>query len=116
VRSYARAVAQFCRWCERRQFSLELLEPVVIAAYVEELGQHLSKPTVKQHLAAIRMLFDYLVVGQIVPMNPAASVRGPKYTVRRGKTPVLSAEDTRNLLDSIDGLHRWAVCESSRFA
>lgn len=100
--AYARAVAQFCRWCESRGFSLELLEPVVIAAYIEELGQRLAKPTVKQHLAAIRVLFDYLVVGQIVPINPAASVRGPKHVVKRGITPVLSAEDTRKLLDSIN--------------
>jgi integrase/recombinase XerD len=56
---------------------------------------------VKQHLAAIRMLFDFLVTGQIIPMNPAASVRGPKYVVKRGKTPVLSAEEARLLLDSI---------------
>ena len=100
--AYACAVAQFCSWCERRKFSLELLEPVVVAAYVEELGQRRSKPTVKQHLAAIRMLFDYLVIGQIVPMNPASSVRGPKHVVKRGKTPVLSAADARRLLDSID--------------
>lgn len=101
--AYARAVSQFCTWCECRRFSLDLLEPIVIAAYIEELGQRLAKPSVKQHLAAIRMLFDYLVVGQIIPMNPAASMRGPKYVVKRGKTPVLSAEDTRKLLDSIDG-------------
>lgn len=100
--AYARAVAQFCSWCERRRFSLELLEPVVIAAYIEDIGERLAKPSVKQHLAAIRMLFDYLVVGQIVPINPAASVRGPKYVIKRGKTPALSAEDTRRLLDSID--------------
>jgi integrase/recombinase XerD len=100
--AYARAVQRFCDWCERRNFSLELLEPVVVAAYIEEFGCSASKPTVKQHLAAIRMLFDYLVVGQIVPVNPAASVRGPKYSLKRGKTPVLSAEDTRKLLDSID--------------
>ena len=99
---YARAVGQFCRWCERRALSLSQLEPIIIAAYVEELGQRLARPTVKQHLAAIRMLFDYLVVGQIVRMNPAASVRGPKHVVKRGTTPVLSAEDTRRLLDSID--------------
>jgi len=48
------------------------------------------------------MLFDYLVIGQVIPTNPAASVRGPKYSVRRRKTPVLSAEDTRTLFDSID--------------
>ena len=70
------------------------MEPVVIATYIEALGQRLAKPSVKQHLAAIRMLFDYLVVGQIIPLNPAASVRGPKHVVKRGKTPALSAEDT----------------------
>lgn len=93
--AYARSVAQFCAWCEDRKFSLELLEPVVVATYVEALGKRLAKPSVKQHLAAIRMLFDYLVVGQIIPLNPAASVRGPKYVVKRGKTPALSAEDSR---------------------
>ena len=100
--AYAIAIAQFCRWCEDRNFSLELIEPVVVATYIEELGQRLAKPSVKQHLAALRVFFDYLVVGQIVPVNPAGSVRGPKHSIKRGKTPVLSAEDTRRLLDSID--------------
>jgi integrase len=57
---------------------------------------------VKQQLAAIRQMFDYLVTGGILAVNPAASVRGPKYVVRRGKTPVLSAEQARQLLDCID--------------
>jgi integrase/recombinase XerD len=73
-----------------------------VAKYVQELGQAVEPPTVKQHLAAIRILFDYLVTGQIVPMNPASSVRGPKYVVTTGKTPVLKAEETRELLDVID--------------
>lgn len=55
----------------------------------------------KQHLAAIKMLFDWLVTGQIVPTNPAASVRGPKHVVKKGKTPVLTAEEARQLLQSI---------------
>lgn len=100
--AYAQAVAQFCRWAEDRQLTLGRLNPVVIAAYVEDLGGRASRPTVKQHLAAIRMLFDWMVVGQIIPMNPAASVRGPKHVVKRGKTPVLTAEEARRLLDSID--------------
>jgi site-specific recombinase XerC len=50
----------------------------------------------------IRMLFDWLVLGQIIPANPASVVRGPKHVIKRGKTPVLSAEDARALLDSID--------------
>ena len=56
----------------------------------------------KQSPAAIRMLFNWLVIGQVVPSNPAAAVRGPKYSIKKGKTPVLSAKDTRTLLNSID--------------
>ena len=99
--AYAQAVTQFFSWCESRSVKdLDKINPVLIAAYIE---QHQgSPPTVKQHLAAIRMLFDYLVIGQIVPANPASSVRGPKHVVKRGKTPVLKADQARSLLDSID--------------
>jgi site-specific recombinase XerD len=100
--AYHRAVCRFADWCERHGLTLDRLAPVVVAAYVEELGTVLDAPSVKQHLAAIRMLFDYLVIGQVVPMNPAAAVRGPKHVVKRGKTPVLSPDQARTLLDSID--------------
>ena len=80
---------------------LARVNPVAVAAYVEQLGDQFSKPTVKQHLAAIRMLMDYLVTGGVLPFNPASSVRGPKHVVKRGKTPVLTAEEARTLLDSI---------------
>lgn len=100
--AYAQAISQLLNWCEERRFTLELIEPVVIAVYVEELGKRFSRPTVKQHLAAIRMLFDWLVVGQVLPMNPASVVRAPRHVVTRGKTPVLTAIEARQLLDSID--------------
>ena len=48
------------------------------------------------------MLFDWLVVGQVMPMNPASSVRGPWHSVRKGKTRVLTVEETRALLDAVD--------------
>ena len=51
---------------------------MLVAAYIEQLTKTYAPATVKQHLAAIRMLFDWLVVGQVVPFNPASSVRGPK--------------------------------------
>ena len=99
--AYAQAVAQFFRWCEARGIrDFDRIKPVVIAAYIEQHPG--SAPTVKQHLAAIRMLFDWLVTGQVVPMNPASSVRGPKHVVKRGKTPVLKADQARALLDSIE--------------
>lgn len=101
--AYARAVGDFCGWCDQRGLSLERLEPVIVAAYIEQHPG--AAPTVKQHLAAIRMLFDWMVLGQIVPHNPAASVRGPKHVVKRGKTLVMSSTDARILLDSIDVSH-----------
>ena len=100
--AYAKAVRSFADWCEHHALSLRDLEPVAISTYIELLMTSHSAPTVKQHLAAIRMLFDWLVIGQVIPMNPAASVRGPSHVVKKGKTVVLSAEQARELLDSID--------------
>lgn len=109
--AYAQAVRRFSDWCRNptRGYRLDALKPVHIAGYVEELGKRveeggagLSKPTVKQHLAAIRMLFDWLVTGQIVSYNPATSVRGPKYVVKKGKTPVLTLTEARELFEAID--------------
>ena len=100
--AYLTAAYRFADWCQVRQLELERVEPMLVAAYIEQLTQSHAPATVKQHLAAIRMLFDWLVIGQIVPINPASSVRGPKYVVKTGKTPVLTAEETRGLLDTID--------------
>ena len=94
--------ARFCRWCEEKGVGLKEVSPFAVAAYIEQLTQQRSAPTVKLHLAAIRMLFDWLVVGQVLPVNPAASVRGPKHVVKKGKTPVLTASEARQLLDAID--------------
>jgi integrase/recombinase XerD len=100
--AYAQAVGQFCSWCERRGMTLTGITPIIIAAYIEQLTGKRSAPTVKQHLAAIRMLFDFLVTGHVVDVNPAWSVRGPRHVVKKGKTPVLTASEARQLLDSIE--------------
>lgn len=102
-RAYARAAIEFAKWCEVAEIhELQDIEPVHVAAYIEALQKRLAAPSVKQHLAAIRMLFDWLVVGQVIAVNPASPVRGPKYSVKKGKTAVLSAGEARTLLDSID--------------
>ena len=78
-RAYGRAIGEFLAWCEQRGLaSLIDITPLHIGAYVEALTRRHSAPTAKQRLAAIRMLFDWLVTGQIVPTNPAGSVRGPQ--------------------------------------
>ena len=102
-RAYARAVVDFLAWCEGRGVaSVTGVQPLHVGAYIEALSLARSAPTAKQHLAAIRQLFDWLVMGQVVPLNPAASVRGPSHSVRRGKTPVLDPTEARQILDAID--------------
>ncbi len=100
--AYLRAVLRFGQWCDANGIPLAGLRPLHVAGYIESLGRVLSKPSVKQHLAALRMLLDYLVTGGVLPFNPAAPVRGPLHVVKHGKTPVLSAEEARALLDGID--------------
>ena len=120
--AYGRAVSQFFAWCDRHRIGeLADIEPMHIAAYIEALQAAMAKPTVKQHLAAIRMLFDWLVTGHVVAVNPATSVHGPKHVVRRGKTTVLTADQARALLDSIDtttlvGLRDRALISVMTFA
>src|SRR5712691_9370857 len=101
-----RAVMNFFNWLQKKRVTeFSAVRPIHVAAYIEELQKVRSKPTVKQHLAAIRMLFDWLVIGQVMDSNPAHSVRAPKYSTRKGKTSVLSSEETRELLDSLDTSH-----------
>jgi site-specific recombinase XerC len=102
-RAYARAAGDFLAWCAGAGVtSIAAVQPLHVAAWIERQTQTHAAPTVKQRLAAIRHLFDWLVVGQIVPHNPAASVRGPSHTTKTGRTPVLDATEARQLLDSID--------------
>jgi integrase/recombinase XerD len=101
--AYARAAAAFLRWCEAQGIGeLGRVQPVHVAAYIELLQAKRSAPTVKQHLACIRMLFDWLVIGQVMPANPAHSVRGPRHSVTKGVTPVLSSEEATALLAGMD--------------
>jgi site-specific recombinase XerD len=102
-RAYAQAVREFLVWCEVPSVpSITAVQPVHVAGYIEELTRERSASTAKQRLAAIRHLFDWLVAGQVMPVNPASSVRGPSHVVKRGKTPVLSPEEARRVLDAID--------------
>jgi integrase/recombinase XerD len=102
-RAYREAVRQFSAFCtEHGIVDLAQVQPIHVAVFVEAQLKLHSKPTVKQRLAALRMLFDWMVVGQILPANPAHAVRGPRHSQRRGKTPVLQADEARTLIDAID--------------
>jgi len=102
-RAYSRAVADFLAWCADHAVpSIAAVQPLHVATWIEMQTRERAAPSVKQQLAAIRHLFDWLVTGQVIPTNPAASVRGPSHVVRQGKTPVLEPVEARALLDAID--------------
>ena len=100
-RAYARACSRFFVWCEDRGLTIGSIRPFDVATWIKQLQEKHGAPAVKQQLAAVRMLFDWLVTGQVLPINPAAAVRGPKHVVKTGKTPVLEAAEWRRLIDSI---------------
>jgi site-specific recombinase XerD len=101
-KAYLNATRRFAGWCEAHSlYELMQVQPFHVAAFVKELQGQFSPPTVKQHLAALRMLFDWLVTGHVIDTNPAHAVRGPRYVVTKGKTPVLAADEARALLDAI---------------
>ena len=100
-RAYLRACSRFFAWCEGHGLTLTEIRPFDVAGWAKELQEKHGAPGVKQQLAAVRMLFDWLVIGQVMPMNPAAAVRGPKHVAKTGKTPVLEASEWRRLIDSI---------------
>jgi site-specific recombinase XerD len=96
-------VRGFFAWLDRHGIgALGAIRTHHVSTYIESLTRAYRAPTVKQHLAALRMLFDWLIVGQVVEQNPAAAVRGPKHVVKKGKTPVLDGHEAKKLIDSID--------------
>jgi site-specific recombinase XerD len=102
-KAYLNATRRFAEWCEARGVGqLTQVQPIHVAAFIKELQGEFTPPTVKQHLAALRMLFEWLVTGHVLEVNPAHAVRGPKICGQKGKTPVLTTEEARTLLDRIE--------------
>src|SRR5205809_7121462 len=114
-RAYYRAAEEFLAWCASIGVpSIAAVQPVHVATWIEASTRELAAPSVKQRLAALRHLFDWLVNGQVVPVNPAHTVRGPRHSVSKGVTPVLSSEEATALLagmnvSSVVGLRDRAI-------
>ncbi|WP_353723037.1 site-specific integrase [Dyadobacter sp. 676] len=109
-RSYWRSATDFLGYCEQLGVgSIDQVMPLHVAALVETLCRSVSSPTVKLRLAAVRHLLDWLATGQVIPHNPAASVKGPRHSVQRGKTPILDPVEARAILDAIDISTDWVA-------
>jgi site-specific recombinase XerC len=81
--------------------SITAVQPLHVAAGIEQQTREHAAPTAKLRRAALRHLFDWLVTGQVIPTNPAGSMRGPAYVVKAGKTPMLAPKEARALIDRI---------------
>lgn len=113
--AYGRAVRDFFTWCDENRIGpLIDIEAVHIAAYIEQLTSEKAPQTVKQRLAAIKAMFDFLVSGGVLSANPASAVRGPSYSTKKGKTPILVADEVHQLInaiptDTLSGLRDRAI-------
>jgi site-specific recombinase XerD len=90
-----RAVARFVWWCKQRVLQLEEIGPNIGALHVRKHDG--SDATVKQHLAVLRKLYEWLVTQQVVPENPFSSVRGLTLVRNEGEIPALTSEEVRAL-------------------
>ena len=106
--AYANAAMRFLNWCEDRALHLEDVTPFMVRAYVKQMQRDYAAATVKQHLAAIRLLFDHLVLAGVLPLNPATGVRPPQTIAkpRKSGAAVLRPDEARRLLDSIEASDR----------
>ena len=101
--AYYRAIQQFLAWAERAGYQdLEDIEPITVAAYIETLQRQAAPPTVKQHMAAIRMLFSWLTEKGVLAMNPAREVKTERFSRTEGKTPAFVEGEVQKLLDAIE--------------
>src|SRR5260370_37639209 len=101
--AYYRAIQQFLAWAERAGYQdLEDIEPITVAAYIEMLQHRAAAPTVKQHMAAIRMLFSWLTEKGVPAMNPAREVQTERFSRTDGKTPGFHEGEVQRLLNAIE--------------
>ncbi len=104
-RSYIRGAEDFFAFAATLPGGQQLvtINALHIAAWLEDMKRRgASTPTIKQRLAGIKMLFQSLVRAQVLPLSPASVVKGPRYSVSKGKTPVLTGEEMLQLLHAID--------------
>jgi site-specific recombinase XerD len=117
------AIQQFLAWVERAGYQdLEDIEPITVAGYIETLQRQAAPPTVKQHMAAIRMLFSWLTEKGVLAMNPAREVKTERFSRTEVKPPAFVEGEIQKLLGAIETFtHRPArsllpISTRSRFS
>lgn len=104
-RAYTAAAADFFRFAATQPGgdNISTISPLHISAWLDQLeAEGCSVLTIKARLAAVRRVFQSLAADRVIVSDPATVVRGPTYSAKRGKTPVLAPEEARQIIDNID--------------
>jgi integrase/recombinase XerD len=89
----------FLAFCSARRLELASVKAYHVGSW---LDQHPgSRSTQRQHLAAVRLLFDSLMMRGVVEYNPAARARPPRLVRESSHTPVFEEAEIVAFLDSI---------------
>jgi integrase/recombinase XerD len=114
-RAYVHALACFVKWCAERQLALRDLTPYYVASYIEQLTATHAAPTVSSIWLRFGCLETTWSWGKSCRTTPRPQFVGPKYVMKKGKTPVMNADEARQFFSSIEtgtiiGLRDQALC------
>jgi site-specific recombinase XerD len=101
-RAYGKAVSDLLSSAEKAGLSLSQISPKFVRQHFERMKSKTSTPTRKLRLSAVKRFFDIAVTRHAMPLNPALSVRGEKYSVTEGKTSEISTGEVAKLLKRCD--------------
>lgn len=100
--AYNRAISYFQAWCSKQTLPLLQVRHRDMTQYVKELISHYSTASTRQHLAAIKSLYDWLMIRDILDANPVSAVIGCLVETLPTTEPILKPQEVTKLMASID--------------
>src|SRR5258705_5315655 len=97
--AYRVAWRSFLAFCSARRLELESVTAYHVGSWSDQHPE--SRSTYGQHLAAVRLLFDSLMMRGVVEYNPAARAKPPRLVRESSRTPVFEEAEIVRFLDSI---------------
>lgn len=99
--AYKIAWRSFFVFCSEYNLTLERVKPYHVGMWLKRHTGSVS--TQRQHLAAVRLLFDHLLEQGVLDINPAARAKPPRMGRETSPTPVFELEEIKTLFETING-------------
>src|SRR5208337_2365775 len=98
-KAYKAAWRSFFEFCSEYKLELDRVKPYHFGLW---LKRHTgSVATQRQHLAAVRLLFDHLLEKGVVDINPAARAKPPRLERESAHTAVFEQNEIKAFLEAI---------------